>query len=490
VAGAARAAVRDAVFLFPALLARLGVVDRRKGEEAFDLAVPVMVTGGMRVLLRAADFLFVGIALGDAAIAGLELGFQYYFIGFGVSLALTSGTISVVSRLKGAGEHARANVAVKQSLWLSLGISIPLTVAAWLYAEPLIAVLTDDPATIGYGATYLRIVMLSLAFRFWSMVAARALAGSGDTRTPMWVRTLTLPTNVVLNAVLVFGLGPFPMLGVAGAAAGTAIANTLAATIFLGIFVSGVRSVRLPLAGPQFDRGLLAEIVRVATPLTGMRLAQTFARFPFLFVLGVLGTSELAAYAIGRRVVLLAMMPAWGYATAASTLVGQAIGAGDDREATDYGWQTTRIALATQLLIAAIIAAFARPSALAFGTESVDLAVTFVRVFALAVGSFSLSRTMRGALRGAGDTRWPFYGTVAGSYLVRVPVALLALPAGFVVTVGSVSVAPGLGLGLTAIYASLVADFTLKAGVNTARFASGRWKAVARASGVGAAGDD
>jgi putative MATE family efflux protein len=488
--GVARSAIRDVVFLFPALLARLGVVDRRKGEEAFDLAVPVMVTGGMRVLLRAADFLFVGIALGDEAIAGLELGFQYYFVGFGLSLALTSGTISVVSRLKGADEHRRADVAVKQSLWLSLAISIPLTAASWLYAEPFIAVLTDDPSTIDYGSTYLRIVMVSLAFRFWSMVAARALAGSGDTRTPMYVRTLTLPTNVVLNAVLVFGPGPFPRLGVAGAAAGTTIANTVAALIFLGIFVAGVRSVRLPLGDPQFDRGLVAEIVRVALPLSGMRLAQTLVRFPFLFILGVLGTSELAAYAIGRRVVLLALMPAWGYATAASTLVGQAVGGGDEREAAAYGWQTARIALATQLLIAVGIVVAARPIALAFGTDSVDLTVTFVRVFALTVASFSLSRTMRGALRGAGDTRWPFYGTVVGAYLVRLPIATLALPAGFAVVVGSVSVAPGLGLGTTAVYAALVADFTVKAAVNTARFASGRWKGVARAAGVGATGGD
>ncbi|MFB6184039.1 MAG: MATE family efflux transporter, partial [Haloarculaceae archaeon] len=100
-----RSTLRRLLALFPAALARLGLVDRHKAGEALDLAAPVMVTGGLRILLRAADFVMVGIALGDVAIAGLELGFQYYFIGFGLSLALTSGTISVVSRLKGAGEH-------------------------------------------------------------------------------------------------------------------------------------------------------------------------------------------------------------------------------------------------------------------------------------------------------------------------------------------------------------------------------------------------
>ena len=477
--------VRRLLVAFPAGLARLGLVDRRKSTEAFDLAVPVMVTGGLRVLLRMADFLFVGIALGDAAIAGLEFGFQYYFVGFGLALALTSGTISVVSRLQGADERARADLAVKQSLWLSLVIAVPLTVTSWLYADPLVAILTNDAETIRFGADYLAVIMLSLVPRFWSMIAARALAGSADTRTPMYVRLLTLPTNVVLNAVLVFGLGPFPMLGVVGAALGTVVANTLAASVFFALLASGRYAVALPIRGRQVDVPLLREIVRVATPLGGMRIAQSTARFPFLFVLGALGIPVVSAYAIGRRVMLLALMPAWGYATAASTLVGQALGAGDGDEATEYGWQTLRIGLATQLLIAAVLVAMARPIAIGFGTLYVDLTVQFIRVFGVATAGFSVARTMRGSLRGAGDTRWPLYGTVAGSYLVRLPIAALALPTTFTLTVAGASVAPGLGLGVPVVFLALLADFYVKAVVNTGRFYSGAWLAVARRADVG-----
>jgi Na+-driven multidrug efflux pump len=247
----------------------------------------------------------------------------------------------------------------------------------------------------------------------------------------------------------------------------------------------------LPLRGPQFDVGLLREIVRVALPLSGMRLLQTFARFPFLFILGVLGTPTLAAYAIGRRVMLLALMPAWGYATAASTLVGQHLGSGDEDSATDYGWQTLRVALAVQLAVAAVLVAFARPIVSLFGTEYPALAAQFVRVFGLLVAGFSVSRTMRGSLRGAGDTRWPLYGTILGGYCFRLPVAVLALPASFVVTVPlvGISVSPGLGFGLPAIFVALVGDFYLKAAVNTGRFWTGKWRDVARNSAVGASDD-
>jgi putative MATE family efflux protein len=244
---------------FPALLARLGLVEREKATEALDLAAPVMVTGALRILLRIADFAMVGLALGDAAIAGLELGFQYYFVGFGLSLAITSGTISVVSRLQGAGDPARANLAVKQSLWLGLAISVPLTLVSWFHAPALVGVLTDDPDAIRNGATYLSIVMIALVPRFWSMIAARALAGSADTRTPMYVRLLTLPTNIALNAVLIFGLGPAPELGIAGAAIGTVVANALAGAVFFALLVSGRYVVTLDLGGRQFDLGLVTD---------------------------------------------------------------------------------------------------------------------------------------------------------------------------------------------------------------------------------------
>ena len=148
-------------------------------------------------------------------------------------------------------------------------------------------------------------------------------------------------------------------------------------------------------------------------------------------------------------------------------------------------WQTLRIGLATQLFIAAVLVAMARPIAIGFGTLYVDLTVQFIRVFGVATAGFSVARTMRGSLRGAGDTRWPLYGTVAGSYLVRLPIAALALPTTFTLTVAGASVAPGLGLGVPVVFLALLADFYVKAVVNTSRFYSGAWQGVARRADVG-----
>ena len=109
----------------------------------------------------------------------------------------------------------------------------------------------------------------------------------------------------------------------------------------------------------------------------------------------------------------------------------------------------------------------------------------FVRVFALGIAGFSVERTLQGGLRGAGDTRWPFYGTVLGNYVVRLPVAALALPTGFAVSAFGVSVAPGVGLGLVAVYLAILGDFYTRGLVNWLRFRSGRWKAFAGSPGPG-----
>jgi putative MATE family efflux protein len=475
---------------FPDGLARLGFVRRDVARETFELAVPSMISAGIWVVLRITDFFMVSVALSDAAVAALEFAFQYYIVGFNVAIAVSSGTISLVSRYKGAGDDAGADFVVKQSLWFAVPVSLLLTAVAWVHAETLLGVLTDEPAVIRHGSTYLSIVMLGLGFRFWTLIAGRGLQGCGDTVTPMYVSAAVTVLNIILNAVLIFGLGPAPPLGIAGAALGTVLANAVGAAVFVPIYLSGRFPVRVRLGGKQWDTGVAIEILRVGTPLAGRRLVATVGRFPFLYMLGILGTPVVAAFAIGRQVVQLAMIPGWGYATSASALVGQALGGGQETEAAAYGWGTVRVAVASQVLIAALFAILAQPIATLFGTEAATLTVWFIWMFALSVAGSSVTQALEGSLRGAGDTTWPLIGTALGTGL-RLVVTALALPAGVVlVSVGGVPLAPGLGLGIAAVLLAVLGDLYSRAAVNAIRFRSGRWRAVARAAAARHETDD
>ena len=477
-----RERVRRLLLRFPDALAWVGLVSRERARTTFELAAPSMVSAGIWTVLRITDFLMVSLALPDAAVAALEISFQFYFVGFSLAIAVSSGTISLVSRFKGAGEDGAADLAVKQSVWFAVLLSVPLTAVSWVFADELMGLLTADAAVVEFGAAYLQVVMLALVFRFLSMIGSRGLQGCGDTVTPMYVNLVVIPVNILLNAVLIFGLGPAPRLGITGAALGTAVANVIGAAVFTAIYLSGRFPLRFRLGGTQLDTGMAGEILRVGLPLAGRRLVATLGRFPFLYLLGILGTPVVAAFAIGRQVVQLAMIPGWGYATSASTLVGQRLGEGAEGEATAYGWETVTVALVTQLLIGVVVAALAYPIARLFGTASVDLTAAFIWVFVLGIAGTSVAQTLEGGLRGAGDTTWPLYGMALGTVL-RLVVAALAVPGGLTLAaIGDLRFAPGFGLGVVAVFAAILVDMYSRAAVNAVRFRSHRWQAVARRS--------
>ncbi|MBS3815984.1 MAG: MATE family efflux transporter [Candidatus Thermoplasmatota archaeon] len=452
----------------PRALSKLGLLDERRGTEAFSLAWPVIITGGLRVALRLTDFLMVGVAVGAAGVAALGFGFQFFFIGFALALALSSGTISLVSQHFGAGEYKKADFVLKQSVWLALMISIPLMVTTWFYAEDMIALLGAEANVIRLGGAYLRVLMLGLFFRFFSMISARGFAGAGDTRTPMYIQAFGVPFNVILNWLLIFGIWRFPELGVLGAGLGTAITNLCVAAIFFALILSKRFKARLRLGGKQWDFTVVKKLFTVSIPLLSMRMARTLGRFPFLWILATFGTGTVAAFQVGRRVQLMAMQPAWGFGTAASTLVGQSLGAEKESEAESYGWDTLKIAIVVMLPIGLLLAIFGGPISGLFADdpEVISLSKLFIYVNAVGVLGYAVNRIMRGGLRGAGDTRWPLYGNLIGIYGWMLPVSYF-----FGIK---------LGYGVPAIFAGILGSLFIPGVVNLIRFKSGKWKGVSR----------
>ncbi|MFB6093625.1 MAG: MATE family efflux transporter [Halanaeroarchaeum sp.] len=453
------------------VLSRLGLVSAERARLTVDLSWPRILTGIARMSKNAADVAMVGIALGPTAIAGVGYAGPFWGIAFSLGGGLAAGTIALVSQRFGAGQHAGAGQAIRSSAVVVTAVTVPVAALYYAVPTPLIGVLTDDPVALDFGARYLHVVAIGVPFAALNLVGSRALIGADDAWTPMMLRGGGAIANVALNAVLIFGLG----LGVVGAAIGTVLSNVLVtAGLAIGLARGGLPGLGgFPLTvsplGRYLDLGTIRDVVEIGTPVVGRNSTWTVARFPALAFVGMFGSSVVAAYIITRRIWGLMNTPGWGFGLAASSLVGQELGTGDEADAEAYGREITIFSVATYAVAAAIVAAFAHQIVGLFvgtaGDVSVPLAVSMVYASALAILPQGVTSTIAGALDATGDTRWPFYSRVIGMFGFSIPLLYLG------------ATTP---LGLWGIYLSFFGETAISAVINYYRFATGKWKAISR----------
>ena len=463
-------------------LARLGIIDRDRAVRTTELAWPRVVTGIARMSKNAVDVAMVGVAVGSAAIAGVGFAGPYWGLAFAVGGGIAGGTIALVSQRYGADAYDELGLAVRSSALLVVAISLPITAVFWTYPTELISLLSTNEEAIRLGAIYLQVVALGIPFAGLNLVGSRVLVGSDDAYTAMLVRAGGALANVVLNAILIFGLD----LGVLGAALGTVLSNVaVAATFAIGLSLGrfpgiGQFPVRVDPFGTYVDPGTLRDLIEIGLPVIGRNLVWTIAEFPMLRILDIFGQDVVAAFVIARRIWGVMNTPGWGFGLASSSLVGQELGTGDETTAERYGREIIRFAVATYLVSALLIAIFAEPIVHLFVDDptdpSVPIAIPLVYAACVAVVFQGVSGGAAGPLDASGDTRWPFYSQALGMFGVSIPLAYLG------------ATTP---LGLYGLYLAFLAETTVPATINYWRFTSGKWKAISREYRPDAgAGDD
>jgi putative MATE family efflux protein len=452
-------------------LANAGVIEEPRLHATVDLAWPRIVTGFAIMSKRTVDLALVGIVIGPAAVAGLTLANAFWMVAKLLAIGLAGGTVSLVSQNYGGGDVSRASTVVRLSVLLAVALGIPVALLFGVAAGPLVGLLGEDPASIGYGATYLAVVAPGLLFEYLNLIASRTYAGVSDTVTPMAVRAGGGVANIALSVLFVLGFD----MGVVGAALGTAVATGLVTVVFtwgmLGRnYVRGWGASPVPLtrSGAWIDIDLLRQIAQVSAPLVARRAAQGLVVFPLLAIAATFGPIAVAAIGVGRQVRSLLGSFSWGFSIAASTLVGQELGAGAEGEAEAYGWGIVRLSAVIYVIVAAVVVAFGDPIAGIFVNDPAnrELSAQFVRVAAASVVALGIDGSITGALRGAGDTRVPFLAALAGLYLVALPLAWLG------------TVVPALGIG--GLLLALLAETAVPMAVNLRRFRSNRWKVISR----------
>lgn len=391
----------------------------------FRLAWPAIVGNLLQTVVNMVDLVMVG-RLGAAAVASVGLGGQLLWFLNALMFSVTVGTTALIARFVGAKEEEKAEHVLVQSLILVLLISIGLTVFWYVFAKEALLLIGASEQVAELGSTYIRIVFLSTPCIFVIFNSEGALRGAGDTKTPMMVGAVMNLINVVLNYILIFGKLGFPAMGVKGAGIATAISFLWASLTYLVIFFSGrfvlriSRREKLSLKGETVKR-----ILRIGIPSGVERIIMSGSMIFYVSIITGFGTAALAAHQIGLRIESLSYMPGFGFAVAATALVGQNLGAGDPERAAKSGWEAAKLCVILMSVVGAFMFVFPRPMARLFVSEQdvVELAVFYLRIVAVSEPFLALVFTLSGGLRGAGETRSPLYISVFSLWLFRIPLA-------------------------------------------------------------------
>ena len=374
-------------------------------RDTISIAWPSTVEGALLSIISSVDTMMVG-TLGPAAIAAVGLTGQPRMIMLIFAQALCIGTTALCARRKGAGDRQGANACLNQSLGIISVIGILMTLFGYYGAEWLMRLGGANEDTFALSTDYFRIISLAFLPQCWQLCICAAMRAIGKTRITMVTNITANLINVCLNYVLINGNLGFPALGVRGAAIATACGTVAASVICVTIAMHSGGYYRLAL--PRFDLTTLSGLTRVGS---SSMVEATCLRIGFLILarlIAGIGTNAFAAYQIVGQVTSLSFTLGDGVSTAATSLVGQSLGARRKDQAMGYSQAASRIGLFVAIFLMIVISVFSRQLAMLFTTdEEIIHAVTlsfFVAIIAMIPQTGRVVQS--GVLRGAGDVRF------------------------------------------------------------------------------------
>ena len=451
----------------PGFGAAVGFLSGEAGQirrSILNLAWPVIIANLLEVLAGTIDLVMVG-RLGVADIAALGNGVNLIFFTTTVMIGISAGTIALVARAFGAKNPREADHFLLQSLIAGVLLSIPVVLVG-VFLAPLIAIpFSPNQEVLNLTAGFVSRIFFAIPALFTIFLSTAALRAAGDTKTPLIVGVVVNLVNFGINYTLIFGNFGAPRLGINGAAIGTSIAYTTGALLFVTLFARHRLAVGLYWETPLVKWATIRRILRIGVPAATEQLAFQIGLLVWIVMVVGFGQDAVAAHQIGLRIQSFVFMPGLGMSIASTALVGQNLGARNPGLADRTAREATKLSILIMGILALFNFAFAHWIALAFvgPGQAHDLAVTFIRVHATSIPAIGLFFTLSGSLRGAGDTKWPLYASLAGTYGLRLPLSLLL---GYV-----------LGLQVIGVWIALPVEYYLRSVIVVQRFNGGKWKA-------------
>jgi putative MATE family efflux protein len=370
----------------------------------------------------------------------------------------------MVARRIGEKDAAGAAVAAVQALGVGLLVAAVVAVPGIVFAPDLLRLMGAPPAVVAEGSGYPTVMFGGAATILLLFLMNAVFRGAGDAALAMRALWLANGLNIVLDPCFIFGLGPFPEMGVAGAAVATTIGRGTGVAFQLWMLLSGRSRIRVPRERLRLVRSVMGRLLRVSMGGVAQFLIATGSWLALVRIIALSGAAAVAGYTIAIRIIIFTILPSWGMSNAAATLMGQNLGAGQPDRAAASVWRTGLYNMVFLLAVAAVFILFPGPVVRIFTSdpEVARYAVDCLRFISYGYAFYAWGMVMVQAFNGAGDTATPTAINFLCYWLVQIPLAW--------------TLARQVGLGARGVFAAITIAESLLTVVAMLAFRRGRWR--------------
>jgi putative MATE family efflux protein len=427
------------------------------------LAIPMVLELVLESLFAVVDVFWVG-RLGADAVATVGLTESLLSIVFAIGLGLSLSTTAMVARRIGEKDPAGAAVAGVQAIVVGLAASAVIGIPCFFYGPDLLRVMGASPQVVAVGSGYARIALGGGGAIMMLFLNNAIFRGAGDAAIAMRLLWVSNIINLVLDPCLIFGWGPFPKLGVTGAALATFTGRSIGVLYQFYRLLRGTERIRILRSQIRINLRILLRLLRVSfTGILQFLIAHT-SWIGLVRIVSIFGSAALAGYTIAIRILIFVLMPSWGLSNAAATLVGQNLGAKHPERAETSVWRTGLYNMIFLGGIGLFFVIFAEPSIRLFTSDPlvVPLAVSCLRILSYGNIGYAYGMVMLQAFNGAGDTVTPTIVNFFGFWMLEIPLAYF--------------LAITIGMHSNGVFWSIVIAEAAIAAVSIVLFKRGRWK--------------
>jgi putative MATE family efflux protein len=388
------------------------------------LAIPMVLEMVLESLFAVVDVFWVG-RIGANAVATVGLTESMLLMVFAIGMGVSLSTTAMVARRIGEKDPEDAAVAGMQAIFLGLTISILIGLPCFIFAPNLLRLMGATPEIVAIGSSYARIALGGSGVVVLLFLNNAIFRGAGDAAIAMRLLWVSNIINLILDPCLIFGLGPFPRLGVTGAALATFTGRGIGVLYQFYRLLRGTERIRILARQIRLNLAVLLRLARVSAVGVVQFVIVQSSWIGLVRIVSMFGADAVAAYTIAIRIVIFAILPSWGLSNAAATLVGQNLGAKQPKRAETSVWRTGLYNMAFLGTIGVVFIIWANPIVRIFTHDAAvaPLAASTLRIVSYGNIGFSYGMVMLQAFNGAGDTLTPTFVNLVGFWMLEIPLA-------------------------------------------------------------------